>query len=79
MLFNIEANKMLGSSRGLGHRPFTARTGIRIPYRVPFVVSFWKKPVSTWIMHSQWVLRLASAANTVDVYKSEQSSAGDLV
>ena len=30
---------MLGSSRGLGHRPFTARTGIRIPYRVP--KSFW--------------------------------------
>ena len=26
---------MLGSSRGLGHRPFTAGTRVRISYRVP--------------------------------------------
>ena len=56
---------MLGSSRGLGHRPFTAGTRVRISYRVPFVVSFWKNPVSTWIMHSQCPLCLASIGNTV--------------
>ena len=26
---------MLGSSSGLGHRPLTAGTGVRLPYRVP--------------------------------------------
>lgn len=26
---------MLGSSSGLGHRPLTAVTGVRLPYRVP--------------------------------------------
>jgi hypothetical protein len=26
---------MLGSSIGLGHRPFTAGRGVRFPYRVP--------------------------------------------
>jgi hypothetical protein len=33
----------------------------------PLVVLFWKNSVYTRVMHSQWVLRLASAANTVDV------------
>ena len=27
------------SSRGLGHRPFTARTGIRIPLGVPDLIA----------------------------------------
>ena len=26
---------VLGSSSGLGHRPLTAGTGVRLPYRVP--------------------------------------------
>ena len=30
-------NLMLGSSIGLGHRPFTAGRGVRFPYRVPVV------------------------------------------
>ncbi len=29
------ANKMSRSSRGLGHRPFTAVTGVRLPYGTP--------------------------------------------
>ena len=29
----------LGSSRGLGYRPFTASTRVRISYRVPFLVA----------------------------------------
>ena len=28
---------MLGSSIGLGHRPFTAGRGVRFPYRVPLI------------------------------------------
>ena len=28
---------VLGSSSGLGHRPLTAVTGVRLPYRVPFL------------------------------------------
>ena len=28
-------SKVLGSSSGLGHRPLTAGTGVRLPYRVP--------------------------------------------
>ena len=28
---------MLGSSSGLGHRPLTAVTGVRLPYRVPVI------------------------------------------
>jgi hypothetical protein len=27
------------SSRGLGHRPFTAVTGVRLPYGTPFFVT----------------------------------------
>ena len=30
---------MLGSSIGLGHRPFTAGRGVRFPYRVPLIVN----------------------------------------
>ena len=33
---------MLGSSIGLGHRPFTAGRGVRFPYRVPLIVSSWQ-------------------------------------
>ena len=29
------ASRVLGSSSGLGHRPLTAVTGVRLPYRVP--------------------------------------------
>jgi hypothetical protein len=33
---------MSRSSRGLGHRPFTAATGVRIPYGMPKLFpSFW--------------------------------------
>ena len=30
------------SSRGLGHRPFTAVTGVRIPLGIPFTL-FWEE------------------------------------
>ena len=30
-------NNLLGSSIGLGHRPFTAGRGVRFPYRVPTI------------------------------------------
>ena len=33
---------MLGSSIGLGHRPFTAGRGLRFPYRVPLIVITWQ-------------------------------------
>ena len=29
---------MLGSSIGLGHRPFTAGRGVRFPYRAPCLI-----------------------------------------
>ncbi len=29
---------LLGSTRGLGHNPFTVAAGVRIPYRVPIEV-----------------------------------------
>jgi len=31
---------MLGSSIGLGHRPFTAGRGVRFPYRVPVLCGY---------------------------------------
>jgi len=34
---------MLGSSIGLGHRPFTAGRGVRFPYRAPLIVITWQK------------------------------------
>jgi len=35
---NLKVN-LLGSSIGLGHRPFTAGRGVRFPYRVPLMLS----------------------------------------
>jgi hypothetical protein len=32
----IETDKTSPSSRGLGHRPFTAVTGVRIPLGIPY-------------------------------------------
>jgi hypothetical protein len=32
--------RMTGSSRGLGHRPFTAATRVQIPYRLPSFLTF---------------------------------------
>jgi hypothetical protein len=38
-----------------------------------FVVLFWKNPVYTRIMHSQWVLRPAGAANTVIINENPRT------
>ena len=35
--FSSLAPKMSRSSRGLGHRPFTAGTGVRTPYGTPII------------------------------------------
>ena len=43
---------MLGSSSGLGHRPLTAVTGVRLPYRVPSIEPYFDSKYGFFLFKS---------------------------
>ena len=84
---------MLGSSSGLGHRPLTAVTGVRLPYRVPkskeqpvwllfacFFPVFWTFPRCICNIYTDltlWGTQICVSGNGVDTKMDTRSDDSD--